>query len=208
MYVSCHSNRQPCHTLQHNRDRTAARRLWSGAHAYGIRSGRGHTHLHTRTHIQHTHTCTLEAIVKRDSFQKSHSARTSLKGDWQSSMHRKKGRIKEKNRKGWMWPIHSRLQRDSCLKQCKRKKQKKNKTKESLTYSFRLGFNHFHECSSCLCLHHFFSGDFSRVQELQLGQHVQNKVPVRKKKKSRRRRKKKGESNSTQTVLLPLKVSL
>lgn len=97
-------------------------------------------------------------------------------------MHRTKGRIKEKNRGG--------EERDECdkstqdFKETKKNKTKpkKKKTPESLTYSFRLGFDHFHECSSRRCLHHFFFCHLPGVQKLQPGQLVQNKVPVRKKK--------------------------
>lgn len=73
-----------------------------------------------------------------------------------------------------MWQIHSRTSEGLLLKTVLKKKKK-----QSLTYSFRLGFDHFHERSSRLRLHHFFFGDFPGVQELQLGQLVQNKVPAR-----------------------------
>ena len=129
-----------------------------------------------------THPHTRKAIVKKETFffsPKGHSARTSVKGAWRSSMHRTKGRITEKNRGG--------EERDECDKSTQdfkeTEKQKKQKKQKSLTYSFRLRFDHFHERSSRRCLHHFFFCHLPGVQKLQLGQLVQNKVPVRKKKK-------------------------
>lgn len=54
------------------------------------------THMHSHT----TRTRTLGAIAKRGSLSKGHGARTSVKAEWQSSMHWKKRRIREKNGKG------------------------------------------------------------------------------------------------------------
>lgn len=72
--MSCHSNHQPCHTWQHNSDWTAARCLWSVAHAHVITC---------------THACTHTlGNGKERLFCGGHYARTSVMEVWQSDRNK------------------------------------------------------------------------------------------------------------------------